>query len=113
MAFLGHLYSALPDVAFLTGGVLHDCWMDVFAFHITAHFIPAPLTALALFLLALAGYALAASGRPRPAVAGLGALGAAALLATVALWAAAPIPDDIQDLRSNSRLAWHHTGMEH
>jgi uncharacterized membrane protein YphA (DoxX/SURF4 family) len=111
---LGHLYSALPDVLFLAGGVLHDYWMDVFAFHITVHFIPAPiLTALALFLLALAGYALIQPGRPRPAAAGLVALTAGALLATAALWAAAPIPEDIQDLRSNPRLAWHHAGIDH
>jgi hypothetical protein len=114
-AFLGHLYSALPDILFLTGGVLHDYWMDVFAFHITVHFIPAPvLTSLGLFLLALAGYALVMTGRPRPAAAGLGALAAAAVLATVGLVAAAPIPDDIQDLRSTPRLAWHHpTGGQH
>jgi hypothetical protein len=41
--------------------------MNVFAFHITVHFIAAPiLTALALFLLALAGYAPAAPARRRP-----------------------------------------------
>ncbi|WP_219416393.1 hypothetical protein [Pseudonocardia nigra] len=106
-AFVGHLYSALPDFLFLGGGVLHDYWMDVFAFHITAHFVPAPiLTALALFLLALAGYALATTGRPRP-IPTAAALGAGAVLAIVALIAAAPVPDDVQDLRSSPRLAWH------
>lgn len=39
--WLGHLYSAPPDVLFLIFGVLHVLWMDVFAFHITRHFIPA------------------------------------------------------------------------
>ncbi|MEU0108455.1 hypothetical protein ABZ313_24270 [Streptomyces sp. NPDC006251] len=32
--FLGHLYSALPDLLFVGFGVLHVLWMDVFAFHI-------------------------------------------------------------------------------
>ena len=64
--WLGHLYSAVPDVLFLGFGVLHVLWMDVFAFHITLHFIPAPLlTMLALFLLALLAYGLAASRHPR------------------------------------------------
>lgn len=39
----GHLYSAVPDVLFLSFGVLHVLWMDVFAFHITVHFIPADI----------------------------------------------------------------------
>jgi hypothetical protein len=41
--WLGHVYSAVPDVLCLGFGVLHVLWMDVFAFHITVHFIPAPL----------------------------------------------------------------------
>jgi ABC-type Na+ efflux pump permease subunit len=112
-AFLGHFYSALPDILFLGGGVLHDNWMDVFAFHITAHFVPAPiLTALVLFLLALAAYVLAMAARPRAAQTAA-VLGLAGFLATAALFAAAPVPDDIQDLRSSPRLAWHHVGGQH
>lgn len=63
----GHLYSALPDVLFLGFGVLHMLWMDAFAFHITIHFIPAPLlTVLAVFLLTLTAYGLAMSRRRLP-----------------------------------------------
>jgi hypothetical protein len=84
--------------------------MDVFAFHITVHFTPSPVvTALAVFLLSLAGYALAMTGRPRLAPTAA-ALGAPTVLATVALIATTPVPDDIQDLRSTPRLAWHHVG---
>jgi presenilin-like A22 family membrane protease len=55
-ALLGHLYSAFPDVMFLVADVPHHRWMDVFAFHITAHFVPAAIpTVLVVFLLALAG----------------------------------------------------------
>lgn len=113
-AFLGHVYSALPDILFLAAGAPHDYWMDAFAFHITVHFVPAPvLTALALFLLALLGYGLAMTGRPRVSGVGVGAFAAAALVATLALASAASIPDDIQDLRANPRLAWHHADHEH
>ncbi len=113
-AFLGHVYSALPDILFLAAGVPHHYWMDVFTFHITVHFVPAAvLTALALFLLALLGYGLAMTGRPRVTGAGVGTFAAAALVATLALAAAAPIPDDIQDLRAHPRLAWHHADHGH
>jgi len=51
-------------VLFLIFGVLHVLWMDVFAFHITVHFIPALLiTLLVVFLLSLAAYGLTMSGR--------------------------------------------------
>jgi hypothetical protein len=107
-AFLGHVYSAFPDVLFLTAELPHQRWMDVFAFHITAHFVPAPvLTALAVFLLALFGYGLAMVGGRRSTTAGVVALGAGALLATWALAIAGPIPDDIQDLRTHPGLAEH------
>jgi hypothetical protein len=95
--FAGHLYSAVPDVLFLGFGVLHMLWMDVFAFHITLHFVPVPLlTMLALFLLTLAGYGLAASRHGWSAgtalVTALGVL-------LLALSLAAPIPESIQDIR--------------
>lgn len=44
--FVGHLYSAVPDLLFTLGGVLHARWMDVFDLHITAHFLwPSPALA--------------------------------------------------------------------
>jgi hypothetical protein len=108
-AGLGHLYSAFPDILFLAAGVVHDHWMDAFALHITIHFIPSPLpTMLAVFLLALASYGLATSQRSGPAAA---ATAGAALAVAVALPLAAPVPDDIQDLRSDPRLAYHHPGQ--
>jgi hypothetical protein len=107
----GQLYSALPDVLFLGFGVLHMLWMDVFAFHITVHFIPAPLlTMLALFLLTLVGYGLAMSRRRLPAA---GTLTAAGAVLAAALALAGPIPDDIQDLLVDRGLALcpiDHTG---
>ncbi|WP_219419741.1 hypothetical protein [Pseudonocardia nigra] len=107
--FLGHLYSAFPDILFLAADQPHDYWMDAFAFHITAHFIPAPIpAALALFLLALAGYTLATTPRRAPRTAAALAISTAAVTSALALSAAAPIPTDIQDLRAHPRLAWHH-----
>jgi hypothetical protein len=101
--WLGHFYSALPDVLFLGFGVLHALWMDVFAFHITLHFIPAPLlTMLALFLLALLGYGLTASRHPRAAA---GTLGAGIVILNVALALAEPLPHSIQDLRADRGIA--------
>ncbi len=94
--WLGHLYSAAPDFLFLGFGVLHVLWMDVFAFHITLHFIPAPLvTMLMLFALTLAGYGLAASRRRWPALGTL-ALGTGVL--AVSLVVAAPIPGSLAEL---------------
>jgi cbb3-type cytochrome oxidase subunit 3 len=106
---LGHLYSAAPDILFLTADLPHARWMDVFAFHVGAHFVSAPvLTALALFLLALAGYALVTSRRAGPARAAAAPLAAAVVIAAVAVATAAPVPTDVEDLRADPRLAWHH-----
>lgn len=97
--WVGHIYSALPDVLFLGFGVLHVLWMDVFAFHITLHFIPAPLiTMLVLFLLALASYGLAASCRPWSAA---GMLAVATGILLVALALAEPLPDSLADLHTD------------
>jgi hypothetical protein len=102
---LGHLYSAFPDILFLSGELLHARWMDVFALHITVHFIPAPvLTVLVLFLLATAGYGLAMTRRRRAAVGGLIAAGATL---AVAVTFASPLPSSIEDLRENPELALH------
>ncbi len=70
--FLGHLSSATPDVLFLAAGVLHVAWMDVFALHITVHFIPAPLAVLFIVLaVTLGSWAAASLGRRWVAVGGL------------------------------------------
>lgn len=101
--WLGHLYSAVPDVLFLGFGVLHVLWMDVFAFHITLHFIPAPLlTMLALFLLTLLAYGLAVSRHTRTAAT---SLGIGAVILSVALALAAPLPGSIHDLRTDRGIA--------
>lgn len=101
--WIGQLYSAFPDILFLGFGVLHMLWMDVFALHITLHFVPRPLlTMWALFTLTLLGYGLAMSGRPRPALAVLGVSGAV----LVAVVAAAPgLPDTIGEVRDHDGLA--------
>lgn len=94
--WLGHLYSVVPDVLFLGFGVLHVRWMDVFAFHITLHFIPAPLvTMLVVFVLTLAAYGLAASRRPGPSTAVL-VVATGVLVAALAL--AEPIPGSLAEL---------------
>lgn len=94
--WLGHIYSAVPDILFLGFGVLHVLWMDVFAFHITLHFIPAPLiTMTVLFVLTLGAYGLAASRKP--IVAGATLLTATGIL-IAALTLAEPIPDTLADL---------------
>ena len=101
--WLGQLYSAFPDILFLGFGVLHMLWMDVFALHITLHFVPRPLlTMWTLFALTLLGYGLAMSGRARSALAVLGLSGA--VLAAV-LAAAPGLPDTIGEVRDHDGLA--------
>ena len=64
--FLGHVYSAIPDILFVAVGVLHMYWMDVFALHITLHFVRQPiLTMLILFLLSLLAYGCLQSSQRR------------------------------------------------
>jgi hypothetical protein len=60
------------------------------------------ITLLVVFLLSLAAYGLAMSGRVRLAAA---ALAASAVACTAALSVAAPIPADIEDLRAHPRIA--------
>jgi hypothetical protein len=101
--FLGHFYSALPDVLFVGFGVLHVLWMDVFAFHITLHFIPAPLiTMLTVFVLTLAAYGLVMA-RCRWAAAAVLAIAAAAVVIALAL--AAPIPHSVEEIREHPGLS--------
>jgi hypothetical protein len=100
--WLGHIYSAFPDLLFLGFGVLHMLWMDVFAFHIALHFVPAPLiTMLVLFVLTLLAYGLAASRKP---VLATGALLAATGILLAALALAEPIPDSLADLHVDRGL---------
>ena len=58
--FAGHVWSAFPDVLFISAGILHQLWMDAFAFHIAIHLIAAPLvTMLGVFALTLLAWLLA------------------------------------------------------
>lgn len=98
--FAGHVVSALPDVLFLALGVLHVLWMDVFALHISLHFVPYPLgTQLGLFLLALSVYVLAAEGRRWAALAGV-AVAVAVTVAALAL--RAPLPASLAELQAGA-----------
>ena len=96
--FVGHLYSALPDVLFLAAGVLHVLWMDVFALHITVHFLwPNALVAgLALWTLAVVAYTAAALGRAPVAAA---ALTLSVLVLGTGLVLRAPLPSTLEQVR--------------
>jgi len=101
--FLGHVYSAAPDVAFLTVGVLHYLWMDVFAFHVSLHFVPAPLvTMFSVFAFSVTAWAAATLGRRRIAA---GLLALAVAVTSVALAVRRPIPDTLTELRADPSLA--------
>lgn len=57
---LGHIYSAVPDILFITTGMLHMYWMDIFGLHISVHYIPYPiLTLIGLGVLTSVSYMLA------------------------------------------------------
>lgn len=100
---LGHVYSAFPDVLFLSFGILHVLWMDAFALHISVHFIPAPLvTMLVVFAVALAAERAAAHGRRRLASAGVAA---STLIVATGLALRSPLPDTLQDVRSHEGIA--------
>lgn len=102
--FFGHMYSAVPDVLFLAAGLLHAAWMDVFALHITAHFLwPNALVAgLVLWSLAVLAHAAAVCGARRLATGAL--LGGVAVLA-VGVAFRAPLPSTLGELREQ-RTAW-------
>lgn len=52
----GHLFAMFPDLLFI-GGVAHAPWMDVFAGHISSHFVPGRnLTWYLFFVACLALY---------------------------------------------------------
>lgn len=62
----GHVFAMVPDLLFVAG-VAHERWMDLFAGHLTTHFVPGRnLSWYAVFLVALAAY-LATLDRVRPA----------------------------------------------
>ncbi len=63
-ALVGHLFAMVPDFAF-AAGVAHQPWMDIFAGHISSHFVRGRnLTWYAVFLICLGAY-LAAVDRLR------------------------------------------------
>ena len=63
-ALVGHLFAMIPDFAFAAGAA-HRRWMDIFAGHISSHFVPGRnLTWYAVFLICLGAY-LAAADRLR------------------------------------------------
>jgi len=56
----GHLFAMVPDILFLLFSVIHQRWMDVFLWHISAHFIPGRnVTWYLTFLASLGVYFLA------------------------------------------------------
>lgn len=99
--FLGHLYSATPDVMFLAVGLLHERWMDVFALHITAHFLwpNALLAGLVLWTLVVVAYVAAVFGARRCSA--LGLLSSLAFLA-VAVTLRAPLPTTLEQAREQA-----------
>jgi hypothetical protein len=102
MTALAHLWSAFPDVLFILGGVLHQRWMDVFAAHISMHFVPRPIvTSAVLTVLAGIGASLARVDRSRLAVfmVAMTALGAAG-----ALLLRTPIPDTLTQVRADPQI---------
>lgn len=103
--FAGHIYSAVPDIIFMMFGVLHMYWMDVFALHISVHFIPSPVpTMLAVFLLSLMSYGLVSDGRRR---AGIVLLLIAAVITAIALMTRTPVPTTLQAFKTyDHNHAW-------
>lgn len=102
-ALIGHLYSAAPDVLFLTLDQVHQPWINLFALHIGIHFLPAPLlTTFAVFSLALAAWASAVLGGDRMAV----VLLAAVVALTGIAWVARDAPPaPLEELRQSPQLA--------
>lgn len=103
--FVGHVYSAVPDILFIAVGILHMYWMDVFALHISVHFIPAPIpTMLGLFILSLLAYGWASDGRRKLAIA---CLGLAGVVLCVSLLFRHPIPTSLRHLqRHDHSYVW-------
>lgn len=102
-ALIGHLYSAAPDVLFLTLDQVHQPWMDLFALHIGIHFLPAPLlTTFTVFSLALAPWASAVLAGDWIAV----VLLAAVVAPTGIAWVARDAPPaTLEELHQSPQLA--------
>lgn len=70
--FAGHVFGALPDILFRFASVLHAPWMDVFQWHVSAHFMPGRnwtwygifMVSLGLYLVALGAVARKSSAPP-------------------------------------------------
>lgn len=94
----GHLLSAVPDVLFLTAGVLHAAWMDAFVVHISAHFLwPGPLlAAVVLWTLVVGAWTALRLGARRTAAGGLVAAVAFLGLAVVLR---SPLPTTLEQVR--------------
>lgn len=103
--FIGHFYSAVPDILFITFGVLHMYWMDIFALHISIHFVRQPvLTMLILLLLALLAYGLVQSNKR---TLGLSCVGVWFLILSLSLLFRYPIPQNLMQLQQhNHQYAW-------
>lgn len=99
--FFGHMYSAAPDVLFLAAGVLHATWMDLFALHITVHFLwpNALVTGLVLWTLAVLAVVAAVWGARRTAV---GALVASVAFLVPAVGLRAPLPSTLGEVRAGT-----------
>lgn len=102
---LGHIYSAVPDIIFIAFGVLHMYWMDVFAIHISIHFLPAPVaTMLIIFLLSLVAYGLSAEGHRKSATY---CLVIAASVLSVSLLFKSPVPSNLKEVQQhNQKYSW-------
>lgn len=102
--FLGHAWSAVPDVLFLVAGVVHVLWMDVFALHITAHFLwpDALVVGSVLWVLSVGALVAVRTGRRR---AGTGLLVASALVLVPALALRTPLPASLEQVRELQRDA--------
>lgn len=100
----GHVFSAMPDILFITVGVLHFWWMDVFAVHISVHFIPAPLLSLYVLLaISVTGWAAVTLGHRRSAA----ALVAVTVVAAAVLLAFREEPPrTLEGVRDDPQIAW-------
>jgi hypothetical protein len=105
---IGAVINAIPDVLYLYFHVAHQPWMDVFTWHVEAHFMPGfPVSWYLIFLLALGVYFVTqVVPRTRPALraAPLGVLVVAIVGATVD--AHRHIPAGIMTHHSGYLLGW-------
>lgn len=103
--FLGHIYSAVPDILFIIFGVLHMYWMDVFALHISVHFLPAPVaTMLGIFFISLMAYGLSSDGYRKAATACLVVMVSVLSISTAFK---APVPTNLREVQNhNLKYSW-------